>query len=375
MKNSTKMVSTNQRGLSAALIAIFTLLLAMTWSARAQYTLVSGTDFLNVYFADSTGTIFGVNPLGPPTDYLSALTATPVSSAYLTPGSEITSAFFGGGWGALPGPVLSGSYTASYPGSGGASGSVNFVDSPSYATNPVHSVNLGGVGSAINLTYGGTGIAEMRLDWTADYTFSCGPAGAPIAPVIVIGLTGTVHQWVGVAGQISYEDITTPASTSVAPLPIGGDYPSVPYPLTLVTAAPNATFFGFANPPTLNINPFTRDVGIGTSFTAQNNDVIEVVGFLDVLVDPGTVQITIEPAPAPNITSAKPAGSNLVIQATNGVAGVTYVTCRSTSLTAPLSTWLPVSTNIATNNGNFSFIATNSVVPANRSCFYFLQAE
>ena len=66
---------------------------------------------------------------------------------------------------------------------------------------------------------------------------------------------------------------------------------------------------------------------------------------------------------------------NLVLNGSNGLAGRTYMVVTSTDITAALSQWSPVSTNVLAANGAFTITATNVVNPGDAQRFYALQAQ
>lgn len=68
-------------------------------------------------------------------------------------------------------------------------------------------------------------------------------------------------------------------------------------------------------------------------------------------------------------------GTNLILDAQNGTAGVSYVVLASASLASPLAQWTPVATNIPAASGNFTITLTNAVSPATPQQFYMLQAQ
>jgi hypothetical protein len=78
---------------------------------------------------------------------------------------------------------------------------------------------------------------------------------------------------------------------------------------------------------------------------------------------------------APLIASLNLAGTNLVINAANGVAGGTYTVLMSTNVALPLGQWTPVATNVLTGSGNFTITATNAVSPGASQQFYILQTQ
>jgi hypothetical protein len=67
--------------------------------------------------------------------------------------------------------------------------------------------------------------------------------------------------------------------------------------------------------------------------------------------------------PAPGFASIHLAGTNVVLNATNGFVGGTYYVLTSTNLATPLSQWLSVSTNVLGATGNFVLNATNANLP------------
>jgi uncharacterized repeat protein (TIGR03803 family) len=77
----------------------------------------------------------------------------------------------------------------------------------------------------------------------------------------------------------------------------------------------------------------------------------------------------------PGITSYSMAGTDLVLNATNGVANCSYTVLTSTNLGLPLSQWTPLATNVLTEAGNFAFSLTNAVDLGASQEFYTLQAQ
>jgi hypothetical protein len=84
--------------------------------------------------------------------------------------------------------------------------------------------------------------------------------------------------------------------------------------------------------------------------------------------------ISVVPAP-PGIAGISLSGANLVVNATNGLAGSTNYVLTSTNLAQPLNQWLTVATNVPGANGSFTFTATNAVDPNAGQQFYILQAH
>jgi len=73
------------------------------------------------------------------------------------------------------------------------------------------------------------------------------------------------------------------------------------------------------------------------------------------------------------IASVSRSGANLVLNATNGVFGGTYIVLMGTSLTEPFSQWTPVATNVLSASGNFTTIASNTVTPSLSARFFILE--
>ena len=89
---------------------------------------------------------------------------------------------------------------------------------------------------------------------------------------------------------------------------------------------------------------------IGFTFNSQNFGTASARPFL-----------IVSAVPRPGITAFSLVTTNLVLTATNGVAGGTYYVLGSTNLALPLSQWTPVATNVLSANGPFTITATNAV--------------
>jgi hypothetical protein len=76
----------------------------------------------------------------------------------------------------------------------------------------------------------------------------------------------------------------------------------------------------------------------------------------------------------PVISAINLSGTNLVLSATNGVAGETNYVLTSTDLALPPSQWTPISTNVLTAGGNFSITVTNAVNTDSQQ-FFMLQTR
>lgn len=68
-------------------------------------------------------------------------------------------------------------------------------------------------------------------------------------------------------------------------------------------------------------------------------------------------------------------GTNLVLNCSNGQAGVNYITRMSSNLALPLNQWTPIATNMLNASGNFTITATNAVNLGASKRFYILEAQ
>jgi hypothetical protein len=91
------------------------------------------------------------------------------------------------------------------------------------------------------------------------------------------------------------------------------------------------------------------------------------------LVQNGTLSVTA--VPAAGIVSFTLSGLDLVINASNGVAGAQCSILMSTNLALPVAQWTPISTTRLSSNGNFIVIATNSVDATAQQRFYGLEMQ
>jgi alpha-tubulin suppressor-like RCC1 family protein len=89
----------------------------------------------------------------------------------------------------------------------------------------------------------------------------------------------------------------------------------------------------------------------------------------------GIDDISLVPLQQPLIIGVSWAGTNLVLNATNGQSGGTYFTLTSTNLGLPLNQWTRVGTNILSVSGSFTITATNAVHPNTPSQFFILAQQ
>jgi uncharacterized repeat protein (TIGR03803 family) len=78
---------------------------------------------------------------------------------------------------------------------------------------------------------------------------------------------------------------------------------------------------------------------------------------------------------APTVTNFHLAGTDLVFNGVNGLAGRAYTVLENTNPALPLSQWRPLVTNVLSGGGNFSITATNALDPSSARQFYILQTS
>jgi hypothetical protein len=261
--------------------ALLMLLLASGRPALAQYTLVPTTDYLNIFFYDGFSTIAGTDP----TSFTVNGTGTPLASYSWVNGST------------TPGPVPSGSYNTGPMSSVNATAQISYQQaSLFFGSNSVSQSGVSPVGTSLALNNTGGGVAELRLDWKASYTYS-GPNGASTPDLLQLTLSGTVNNYTIIAGEENFQVNAGPLAN--ASIPIGGDFvtPSS-YPGGVNTLA---NFWGYQSPTTSF--SFAAPSGYGGQQLINNGDTLTVTGFLDTLVDPGSINVTIQAAPEPGSLS------------------------------------------------------------------------
>jgi hypothetical protein len=77
----------------------------------------------------------------------------------------------------------------------------------------------------------------------------------------------------------------------------------------------------------------------------------------------------------PLITSVAVSGTNLVLDATNGLSGRTYYTLSSTNVALTPGQWTPIATNVLSANGSFTITATNAVNATIGQEYYILELQ
>jgi PKD repeat protein len=136
---------------------------------------------------------------------------------------------------------------------------------------------------------------------------------------------------------------------------------------SFVVAWNGSTVFGPTNLPTIGWTQYQVPVkAAGTSTALQ-------FGFEDNAGILGLDDIYVVRPPSPTISGISLSGTNLVINGTNGFAGITYHVLTSTNLRLPFNEWTSVATNVPGGNGNFSLNISNTVNRSALRQFYLLQ--
>ena len=76
----------------------------------------------------------------------------------------------------------------------------------------------------------------------------------------------------------------------------------------------------------------------------------------------------------PGILSVTSSNTDLVLNATNCIAGRTYEVLMSTNLALPLNQWAPIATNVPVQSGQFQLTVTNVVNAIDRQRYFTLQS-
>lgn len=163
------------------------------------------------------------------------------------------------------------------------------------------------------------------------------------------------------------------------PIAITANPTSGPAPLTVSFTA--AAVDNADNP----VTNWNWDFGDGSTSTAQNpSHIYTAIGaFTAAVVETNSAGIPLAGAaatiqstpPQPGISGFSVSGANLVLNATNGVSGLTYYVLTSTNVAVPLNQWLPVTTNILSASGNFTITVSNSFSPVIPQRFYILKTQ
>jgi len=240
---------------------------------RAQYALIPASDYLNVYFYDGFSTVYGTDP----TPYTVNGTGTPLTAYSWVTGST------------TPGAEPGGSYNSGSLSSANANAQVSYQQASFFiGSNSVSQSAISPIGTSLVLNNTGSGIAELRVDWTAAYLYS-GANGVYLPDILAVHFTGSLGTYALLAGEETFQVNSGPTYT--AGIPVGGDWSSpAGYP---VGANGNANFWGYEVTTPFDATPS----GNGGPVTVNTGDTVTVNGFIDVIVDPGSAQVVIEPVP------------------------------------------------------------------------------
>jgi hypothetical protein len=193
----------------------------------------------------------------------------------------------------------------------------------------------------------GTGLFEIR--WIANDTWVEG-TGMPTSPT----MTGITY-----AEEPSYLNNNT--DTNLGTFDFTGTSPfscSLALPAAFVT---NMQAGG-------EVGLFITAIDTNMAFVVYSRDFKGNPTVLPHLVVSATAQ--------PGISAISLSGANLVLSATNGVAGGTYYLLTRTNLASPLNQWTPIETNILAGSGNFVITVTNAAsADALSPQFFILQTH
>jgi hypothetical protein len=178
-----------------------------------------------------------------------------------------------------------------------------------------------------------SGTGNFLIRWIANDTWTEG-TGTPMAPT-TNGITynlETNYLNTNLDTNLGTYDFTG-GSTLVCPLALPTSF------VTNMQAGGEVGFFMTAVDPTVAFVVYSRQFAGSPSV-------------LPSLVVSATEQ--------PGISGISASGTNLVLTATNGVAGGTYYVLTSTNLATPTSQWTSIETNVLATGGDFTITVTNA---------------
>jgi hypothetical protein len=298
-------ISTRLSHQAALSVCCLLFLFAFARPAQGGFTQGLGTNVYSLYAYDGTSfTVYGTDPdpLGP----------------------------FGGG--ALPYPTFFfGTGTGTVPPTGPVT--VTAVGVPASATFTLGNNPTGVGGITLALNNPNTVPDEVRLDWCTFYINSSG-SSIPI-PGFLANVSGTMtgvgSYWELAGGEtIFYNSSTYTASTAS----IGG----VPYLFGPAGAGP---WIGAAGPGAFSTT--TATMSFAPVPVIANGSTFSVVGYLDLIVDPGTVQVQILPLVAPPALGICTYSNSPVVFYPSD-PGTNFALYMTTNLTT--GTWVPVTNGI-----------------------------
>ena len=177
------------------------------------------------------------------------------------------------------------------------------------------------------------GIGSFEIRWITNGTNWIEGTGTPNAPT---------------ADGITYNDelalLNSGMDATLGRFTNSGVNTALSFPLTLAAAFVSDVRGGGE----VGLYLTASDPGVGFTFDSRGFGTVSARPFLE-----------ISAVPKPGIAGITFSGRDVILASTNGVAGGTYYVLRSTTVTLPMSDWLPVATNILTVNGNFAATVTN----------------
>jgi autotransporter-associated beta strand protein len=184
--------------------------------------------------------------------------------------------------------------------------------------------------------------------------------------------TGLVWDTSGLATGVLRVASSGPTLTTVTPSPATGSSFLVPLSFTgsgfvapcTILLTNLTTLAGTSYPATFNsTTSLSVNAALGTGNGPWNATVVNSGG-----APSGQVAFSVTAPLRCQITGSTVSAGNISLSGTGGVQGYTYVVVGTTDVSQPLSSWLPVYTNIFGAGGSFSF--TIPVDPAKPVFFY-----
>jgi autotransporter-associated beta strand protein len=221
-------------------------------------------------------------------------------------------------------------------------------------------------GALINSASGTTSILAANVNLTANS--SMGGVGNLSIPNVIsgsgFGLTKVGGGTATLSGANTYTGNTT---VNAGTLEIVNPVIATNSTVTVASGAVLKLDFAVTNTVTaLVLNGASQSAGVFNSSTGS--PFITGSGSLLVAASSGPGTFT-NPT---GITGFSLSGLNVVITATNGQAGDAYYLLESTNLALPITQWTVVATNVLGTAGNYTFNATNVVIPGAAQQFYRL---
>jgi hypothetical protein len=129
----------------------------------------------------------------------------------------------------------------------------------------------------------------------------------------------------------------------------GTEFPGVDGTLSLPLALPAAFVNDLQAGGETGLYLTAVDAGTGFTVDSRSFGTVTARPFLE-----------ISAVTRPGIANLTRSGSDLVLAATNGLAGGTYQVLTSTNASQPLTQWQPFATNVPATGGSFTITLTNA---------------